>query len=72
MILNNKHLDRFESIVKRHFKHTFTAQQKDLIQGFWNLLAGMVIFLQKYWREKLMFLLKSLVRISMNLKRMQY
>ena len=33
MILNNKHLDRFESIIKRHFKHTFTAQQKDLIQG---------------------------------------
>ena len=33
MILNNKHLDRFESIIKRYFKHTFTAQQKDLIQG---------------------------------------
>ncbi len=31
MILNNKYLDSFESIIKRHFKHTFTAQQRDLI-----------------------------------------
>ena len=41
MILNNKYLDSFESIIKRHFKHTFTAQQKDLIIGLKNFIFSL-------------------------------